>query len=148
MIIPIKYKPTIIQISPRIRHQAKIMYGEDLASVAIESIKTYGDTVLNTAKATKPKGIIAKLIESFTPKSQLRVSIDVDQNKNIVLSTMRNINDFYFTGKKVPLNLLETLSTHKELDKAVRTSKEGILEELALYNKNKRNFGFARYFSK
>lgn len=147
---PIGYKKSIIHISNNAKQTAKKLYGEDLASLAIESIKTYGDNVLNTnsqvKQAAKSNNFIKKLMQKFQTKSQLIVSVDAEKNGDLFLCTQRKINDLPpLTGKKIPLDLLDTLNSHKKLDATVRESKEGILEEISVVNKNKRKYGFWGY---
>lgn len=147
---PIGYKKSIIHISNNAKQTAKKLYGEDLASLAIESIKTYGDNVLNTnsqvKQSAKSNNFIKKLMQKFQTKSQLIVSVDAEKNGDLFLCTQRKINDLPpLTGKKIPLDILDTLNSHKKLDATVRESKEGILEEISVVNKNKRKYGFWGY---
>lgn len=150
---PIGYKKSILHISNNARQTAKKLYGEDLASLAIESIRTYGDRVLNSKsqvqQTAKSNNLFKKLMQKFQTKSQLIVMVDAEKNGDLFLCTQRKINDLPpFTGKKVHLDLLDTLNSHKKLDATIRESKEGILEEISTLNKNKKLYGFLGYLVK
>ncbi len=140
-IMKIIAKPTTFKISENARKTLSRLADDDSVSLALEAMKRRVET-----KNIKPSSFLGRLTNIFKTKTQLSVILGQEEKGNFFVTTVKKINDLRFVGDKVSINPTVILEDVQEFDTALLKSKEGMLENLSQFNKNKKMFGFLKKF--
>lgn len=131
---PIKFRTTVVDISPKFKRNALKLYGEDLAPLMLESVKHF------ETKTTRAQSKVKRFFDQFRTHSKLYIFLDTDKKGDFLMKTVRTVGKYRFDGKIVKLNLLKTLDTLKDFENSLLESKEGILEKITQFNQSKKLF--------
>ncbi len=130
MIKPIIYKPTVFRISDNALTALKRKNDDDTVAFALEVIRT--NRSINTP-VRKPKNLFERIINFFTTKSQMIVTLD-EERGNFFLNALRKVNNLKFAGKNVPINMRDIMMRRGAVDEALLKSKEEILKKIKFYD--------------
>ena len=140
---PITYKPTRLFITQNAKNGIKAIHDNPNIPLALEALRN--SRTISWPKAQKT-GFAKKIADYFKTKSNLTVVLGKENNGGFFINTNREIRHFRFTGKKVPVDINELATNFQKAEEAIHKSKEGILEELSSFNKNKKFFKFFKFF--
>lgn len=127
-------KPTIIHISQEAKRNSVRMYGENLASLMLESIRTVAKEPTKRISNGNKKSLFQRIKNYFRPEKQMIIGVDCNKDGDFIVRSTLNVGNKAFSGKEVPFNLIETLETLKNYRQAIETSKNDLLEKLSRFN--------------
>lgn len=128
--------PTKIHISELAKKNCRIRYGDDLACLMLESVKSA--VPANTVK--KPKNLLEKLINKISPKKQMSIGVFSNKEGDFFVQSNMKIGNYNFPSGQHRFDFLDTLETLNNFKKVIEQTKDDILKQIELFNKNKRFF--------
>lgn len=130
--------PTKLYISGEARKNCRLLYGDDLASLMLESIKN----VEPQAAPKPPKNFMEKLLNKIRPKKEMSIGVFSNRDGDFFVQSNLKVGNFNFLSAPHRFNFLETLESLKSFREVIKQTHDDILKEIETFNKNKRLFKF------
>ncbi len=134
-ILKLMHKPTRVFVSKEAINNSRMMYGDDLASLMLECVRSIDET-----RDLIPQKIpfLKKVINKLRPEKELTINVISNKEKDFFVKSNLKVGNYNFVSKKVPFNMFETLNTLKNYKFSIEQTKDDIIKQLAEFNKLKR----------
>lgn len=130
--------PTTFFISSNAQKNCRVRYGDDLASLMLESIKN----AVPQQQYTKPKTFMEKLLRKISPKKQMSVGVFSNNNGDFYVQSNLKVGNLAFSSEAHTFDFFTTLNSLKNFKEVLKQTHDDILKQIETYNKNKRLFRF------
>ena len=134
-ILKLMHKPTRVFVSKEAINNCRKMYGDDLASLMLESVRNF-DKTRNVSQIKT--SFLKKVINKLRPEKELTINVISNKDKDFFVKSNLKVGNYNFVSKKVPFNISETLNTLKNYKFSIEQTKDDIIKQLAEFNKLKR----------
>lgn len=130
--------PTKFYISGDARKNCRLLYGDDLAALMMESVQNFEPRAVHK----DPKTFMSKLLNKIRPKKEMSIGVLSNKDGDFFVQSRLKIGNFDFLSEPHRFNFLETIETLKNFRKVVQQTRDDILKQLETFNRNKRFFKF------
>lgn len=135
-IFKLVHKPTQVHITKLAKKNCILKYGEDYASLMLESVKN-----LETQKSGKAaKSTLLRFVDKIRPKKEFSINISSNAKSDFFVNSNLKIGNYNFVSQKQPFDFSKTLHTLKDFRGTVQKTRDDILEQLTDFNKLRRKF--------